>query len=131
MGGGYNGQPLPFYKNFFAGGSTSVRGFDTNSIGPKDTNGDALGGTRRIVGSAEVLFPMPGFTDIKALRLGTFFDVGTVADTFAFGSLRYSAGFDVAWSSPFGPLKFSIAQPLRKSSDDRIQRFQFTFGTLF
>lgn len=131
MGGGYNGQPLPFYKNFFAGGSTSVRGFDTNSIGPKDTNGDALGGTRRIVGSAEVLFPMPGFTDIKALRLGTFFDAGTVADTFAFGSLRYSAGIDISWSSPFGPLRFSIAQPLRKSSDDRIQRFQFTFGTLF
>jgi outer membrane protein insertion porin family len=131
MGGGYGGQPLPFYKNFFAGGSGSVRGFDTNSIGPKDTNGDALGGTRRIVGSAEVLFPVPGFTDVKALRLGTFVDTGTIASTFALGSLRYSAGFDVAWSSPFGPLRFSIAQPLRTLSGDKIQRFQFTFGTAF
>ncbi len=131
MGDGYSGQQLPFYKNFFAGGSTSVRGFDTNSIGPVDSNGNALGGTRRIVGSAEVLFPMPGFTDVKALRLGTFMDTGTVANTFNFSTLRVSAGFDVSWSSPFGPLRFSIAQPLRKFSDDRIQRFQFTFGTSF
>lgn len=131
MGEGYNGQQLPFYKNFFVGGSTSVRGFDTNSIGPVDNNGNALGGTRRIVGSAEVLFPMPGFTDVKALRLGTFVDTGTVANTFNFSTLRVSAGFDVSWSSPFGPLKFSIAEPLRTFSGDKIQRFQFTFGTSF
>ncbi|MGH8750528.1 MAG: outer membrane protein assembly factor BamA [Burkholderiales bacterium] len=131
LGGGYNGQPLPFFKNFFAGGSNSVRGFDTNSIGPKDNNGDAFGDTHLILGGAEVLFPVPGFTDVKALRLGTFFDAGTVAPSFAFGSLRYSAGVDVAWTSPFGPLRFSIAQVLRKQSDDKIQRFQFTFGTSF
>lgn len=131
IGGGYNGQPLPFFKNFFAGGNNSVRGFETNSIGPKDNNGDALGDTHRIVGSAEVLFPVPGFTDVKALRLGTFVDVGTVASSFDFGSLRYSVGIDVAWTSPFGPIRFSIAQPIRKLSDDKIQRFQFTFGTTF
>lgn len=131
MGDGYSGQQLPFYKNFFVGGSTSVRGFETNSIGPVDSNGNALGGTRRIVGSAEVLFPMPFFTDIKALRLGHFVDTGTVADTFDFSSLRVSTGLDVSWSSPFGPLKFSIAHPLRTFSSDKIQRFQFTFGTSF
>ena len=131
IGGGYNGQPLPFFKNFFAGGTNSVRGFDTNSIGPKDNNGDALGDTHLILGNAEVLFPVPGLTDIKALRLGTFVDAGTVASSFAFGSLRYSAGIDVSWTSPFGPIRFSIAQPIRKLSDDKIQRFQFTFGTTF
>ncbi|HMK13926.1 MAG TPA: outer membrane protein assembly factor BamA [Burkholderiales bacterium] len=131
MGDGYSGQSLPFYKNFFVGGSTSVRGFDTNSIGPKDINGNALGGTRRIVGSTEVLFPMPFFTEFKALRLGTFVDTGTVADTWNFSSLRVSTGFDVSWSSPFGPLKVSIAEPLIKFSGDKIQHFQFTFGTSF
>ncbi|HXZ96812.1 MAG TPA: outer membrane protein assembly factor BamA [Burkholderiales bacterium] len=131
MGDGYSGQSLPFYKNFFAGGSTSVRGFDTNSIGPKDIQGNAVGGTRRIVGSAEVLFPMPGFTEVKALRLGTFVDTGTVADTWHFSTLRVSTGLSVSWSSPFGPLKFSIAEPLRTFNGDKIQHFQFTFGTSF
>lgn len=131
IGAGYNGQPLPFFKNFFAGGTNSVRGFDTNSIGTKDNNGDALGDTHLILGSAEVLFPVPGLTDIKALRLGTFVDAGTVASSFAFGTLRYAAGIDVSWTSPFGPIRFSIAQPIRKLSDDKIQRFQFTFGTTF
>ncbi len=131
MGDGYSGQSLPFYKNFFVGGSTSVRGFETNSIGPKDSNGNALGGTRRVVGSVEVLFPMPFFTDFKALRLGHFVDMGTVADTWNFSTLRVSDGFDVAWSSPFGPLKVSIAKPLRDFSGDKIQHFQFTFGTSF
>lgn len=131
MGDGYSGQQLPFYKNFFAGGSTSVRGFDTGTIGPKDSNGNNLGGTRRIVGSAEVLFPMPFFTDLKALRLGHFVDTGTVNNTWNFSTLRVSTGFDVAWSSPFGPLKVSIARPLRDFSGDKIQKFQFTFGTSF
>ena len=131
MGDGYGGQQLPFYKNFYAGGSNSVRGFSENSIGPVDSNGNALGGTRRIVGSVEVLFPMPGFTDVKALRLGHFVDTGTVADTWNFSTLRVSTGLDVSWTSPFGPLKFSIAHPLRTFSSDKIQRFQFTFGTTF
>ncbi|HEY6282015.1 MAG TPA: outer membrane protein assembly factor BamA [Burkholderiales bacterium] len=131
MGGGYSGQSLPFYKNFYAGGSNSVRGFDTNTIGPKDSNGNSLGGTRRMVGSVEVLFPMPFLTEMKALRLGYFVDTGTVNNTFNFSTLRVSTGFDVAWSSPFGPLKVSIAKPLRSLSGDRIQRFQFTFGTEF
>ncbi|HYA19872.1 MAG TPA: outer membrane protein assembly factor BamA [Burkholderiales bacterium] len=131
MGDGYSGQSLPFFKNFFAGGSTSVRGFDTNSIGPRDIEGNAVGGTRRIVGSGELLFPMPGFEDVKALRLGTFVDTGTVADTWHFSSLRVSTGVSVSWSSPFGPLKFSIAEPLRTFNGDKIQHFQFTFGTSF
>jgi len=131
MGDGYSGQSLPFYKNFYAGGSTSVRGFSTNSIGPVDIYGNAVGGTRQIVGTSEVLFPMPGFSDIKALRLGTFVDTGTVADTWNFSTLRVSAGLDVSWTSPFGPLKISVAQPLRKFNSDKIQRFQFTFGTSF
>ncbi len=130
-GGGYGDTPLPFFKNFFAGGNNSVRGYDTSSLGPRDTNGDALGGRYRIVGNAELLFPFPGVTNDKSLRMSTFVDAGTVDDSFSFGELRYSVGIAVAWVSPVGPLKVSIAQPINDKPGDEVQRFQFVFGTAF
>ena len=49
----------------------------------------------------------------------------------SFSDLRYSTGFGVAWISPLGPLKFSIAFPLNDKEDDDTQRFQFQIGTGF
>jgi outer membrane protein insertion porin family len=138
-GDGYNDKPLPFYKNYYAGGIGSVRGFETSSLGERDVdaNGNVLrttiGGNRRLVGNAEILFPLPGTQD-KTLRLGTFIDAGQVwssGDTLNLGDLRYSAGVSVSWSSPMGPLKFSIAQPLNKEPLDRLQKFQFQLGSTF
>ena len=74
---GYNDKPLPFFKNFYAGGVGSVRGFETASLGPRDLNGDVLGGDRRFVGNIELLFPMPGNKE-KNVRLAAFLDVGNV-----------------------------------------------------
>ncbi len=129
---GYGGKDLPFFKNFYAGGVSSVRGYDTGSIGPKDTNGLALGGTRRFVGNAEVLFPFPGVKHDKSLRASVFFDGGAIYDQSGSGDgLRYSAGLAINWSSPFGPLKFSFAKPLNSKEGDKLQKFQFQFGSVF
>src|SRR6185436_3239080 len=57
---GLSGKPVPFFKGYYAGGPGSVRGYRAYSLGPQDTDGNSLGGTRRITGSAEVLFPLPG-----------------------------------------------------------------------
>jgi outer membrane protein insertion porin family len=127
---------LPFFQNFYLGGIGSVRGYDNNSLGPKDTNGDYMGGTRKAVANAEVLFPFPGMKDNKSVRASVFFDAGSVWDTTFSGStpsseLRYSAGFAVTWLSPLGPMKFSYADPLRKKEGDKQQRFQFQLGTVF
>ncbi|WP_374338905.1 outer membrane protein assembly factor BamA [Methyloversatilis sp.] len=139
-GRGYGDKPLPFYKNFYVGGIGSVRGFETASIGERDRDSDGnilrttIGGDRRLVMNAEVLFPFPGAGFDKTLRLGTFFDAGNVwadGQSLNLGDLRYSAGLSVAWSSPMGPLKFSIAQPLNKDPLDRLQRFQFQMGNVF
>ena len=134
FGNGYGGKPLPFFKNFYAGGNTSVRGYDSGSLGPKDTNGDSLGGNRRLVGNAEIFFPFPGLKNDKSVRLSTFVDGGSafgVGEQFNLGNLRYSAGVAVSWFSPIGPLKFSLAQPLNAKPEDKKQRFQFTLGTSF
>jgi outer membrane protein insertion porin family len=69
---GRGGKPLPFFKNYYAGGPTSVRGYEDFSLGPRDAEGNSLGGTRRVVGNAELLFPMPGAAQDKSLRRGPF-----------------------------------------------------------
>ncbi len=140
VGGGLGSKPLPFFKNFYAGGNSSVRGFENGTLGPRDINGDALGGDKRMVGNAELFFPLPGLKDDQSLRMSAFVDAGATFgpnDTqgrykdFDFGDLRYSAGVAVLWVSPLGPLKFSLAQPLVKQSGDKTEVFQFTLGNVF
>jgi outer membrane protein insertion porin family len=134
-GGGYSGKELPFFKNFFAGGNTSVRGYNISSLGPRDATNRTLGGNKRAVGNIEVLFPMPGMRNDRTVRLSAFLDGGTVWGPGGVRpeqeGLRYSAGIAVTWISPMGPLKISVAQPLNSKPGDNIQRFQFQFGQQF
>ena len=146
IGDGYGGKTLPFFKNFYAGGVSSVRGYDTATLGPKlndPTNPGsylAAGGNKRVVGNVELFFPMPGLENDQSVRLSTFIDGGATwgpddylrrYNSFNFKDLRYSTGIALSWVSPVGPLKFSLAKPLNAKQDDRTQVFQFTLGTVF
>jgi outer membrane protein insertion porin family len=131
----YGNKELPFFKNFYAGGIGSVRGFDSNSLGPRDpATAEALGGDKRLVGNAELLFPVPGMGRDNSMRLSGFFDMGNVwgyDSKFSLSDMRYSAGVALAWNSPMGPLKFSFANPFNKKADDKVQRLQFQMGSVF
>lgn len=142
-GGGIGDSELPFYRNFFVGGVSTVRGYQSGSIGPKeiDIDGDvvALGGDTKMVGNVELLFPMPGIKD-NSVRLSTFFDAGAAFGTgdalygsnkIGFEDLRFSTGVGVAWNSPLGPLKFSLAYPINPKDHDETEVFQFSMGTTF
>ncbi|GAB2904807.1 outer membrane protein assembly factor BamA [Uliginosibacterium flavum] len=139
---GYGGKPVPFYKNYYAGGIGTIRGYKDNSIGPKaesnysdgSSSSVSVGGTRRITGGLEFLFPMPGVKEKdRSMRLSAFIDGGVLWDdkttSFAMTDFRYSTGFGMSWLSPIGPLKFSLGFPLRKKLGDDVQRFQFLIGT--
>jgi len=138
---GYGGQPLPFFKNFYAGGIGSVRGYESSSLGPVDAvTLLSLGGNRRLVGNAEFLMPVPGLGQDKSVRLSAFLDGGQVwgvdpvtgADQkMSLKDIRYAAGLGLTWSSPMGPLKFTLAKPLNKKVGDRLQQFQFQMGSVF
>jgi outer membrane protein insertion porin family len=140
---GLGGQEVAFFKNFYAGGTGSVRGWDTASLGPYeiDSDGDEvrLGGTRRVIFNAELMMPLPGFGKDRSMRFGPFFDAGQVysdaankdSSVYDSGPIRMSVGVAASWLSPVGPLKFSFAQPLNKQDGDNIQRFQFQLGTTF
>jgi len=130
---GYRGHPLPFFKNFYAGGTGSVRGFETATLGPQDTNGDVLGGNRRVVFNWETLFPLPGYKE-KNVRLATFLDAGNVwgeDEKVRWEDVRASVGIAISWDSPVGPLRFSFAQPIKSKPQDKIERFQFQLGKIF
>ncbi len=129
---GTSGKPLPFYKAFYAGGVGSVRGYESGSLGPRDIYGNSLGGKRKIVGNAELFYPI--LKGERSVRLSGFFDAGQIyVNGFQpeFENFRFSSGVGLAWNSPIGPLKFSYAFPLNSIDADRIQKFQFQVGTVF
>jgi len=129
--GGYENKPLPFFKVFYLGGVNSLRGYETASVGPKDTNGDSLGGSHLLLASAEILFPFPGLQKDKSVRLSWFVDAGTVGEKYDFQEMRYSTGLGFNWYSPVGPMKISFGKALNPKPDDRLQSIQFTLGTIF
>lgn len=126
------GNPYPLFKNYYAGGIGSVRGFEAASLGPRDADNYPRGGQSKIVASAEFLFPLPGAGNDQQVRMFTFVDVGNVwAESIDLTDLRYSTGLGLNWLSPLGPLKLSVGFPINKQPGDRTQRFQFQIGTGF
>jgi outer membrane protein insertion porin family len=135
MAASYDKNPLPFFKYFYAGGVGSLRGYEPNSIGPRDINGAYLGGDKRLLASSEFLFPMPGAGKEKSVRLSAFVDgaavFGNATEVDGSDGPRFSTGIALTWISPVGPLKMSYAWPLAEHPGDRLQRFQFTLGQIF
>lgn len=144
-GDGYDKtSTLPFFENYFGGGTGSVRGYKNNTLGPRDSNGYPFGGSSKIIGNAELFFPVPFLSETKSVRLGTFFDAGNVSDGLNVDNMKYSAGLSGEWLSPFGALSVSAALPLNDGSytyvdnnnqtvtgKDQKQMFQFNFGQNF
>ena len=140
---------LPFYENFYAGGTRSVRGFRDNTLGPRESVAGSnylqpLGGALKTVGSLEMYFPT--LLDSPAARISAFVDFGTVfadADAFDAKDFRASVGVALMWRAPVGPISISYAYPIRKQDDvfggsgdlirrgDEVERLQFTFGGAF
>jgi len=149
---------LPPYRQYFAGGPESVRGFRESRLGPKDNFGRPYGGNIKTVAQTELLLPMPEKWRNSA-RFSLFYDIGNVfsnqdvrffgptrADgsslpvdySFSYDELRQSTGIAVQWLAPLGVFRFSYAVPLKKFSGDTDTRygdetegFQFSIGQAF
>lgn len=124
---------LPFYEHFYGGGVRDIRGFDDNTLGPKDPFCRSLGGDFKVSGGIEVAIPTP-FTQGSGSRIALFIDVGNVYEninTFDAEYLRASTGLSVTWQAPVGPIIMNFAWPLKEQKGDRTETIQFSFGTTF
>ncbi len=134
-GKGIGDSRYPVFKNFYAGGIGSVRGYESSTLGQVDPNyGYAVGGSKRLIGNVELQFPFPGSGTDRSLRWFTFLDAGQVFNEnqkIRPSEFRASAGIGLSWISPVGPLKLSYAKPLNALPGDRLERFQFQMGTGF
>ena len=157
-GDGYGDtSELPFYERYFAGGIRTVRGFESNSLGPRDLvetfegsgiyerTGSTIGGNMRATAGADYIFPIP-FVEKppNSVRFSAFLDIGNVFLTgvptydatndetgFQIDQLRSSYGLSLVWLSPIGPLRFSYAQTINDAPDDDLRAFQFSIGSFF
>ncbi|MGH8179210.1 MAG: outer membrane protein assembly factor BamA [Steroidobacter sp.] len=152
---------LPPYRQYFAGGPESVRGFRESRLGPRDDFGRPYGGNIKTVAQTELLLPMPEKWRNSA-RFSVFFDIGnvfsdqgvvfrapdldgdptTVAPVvdygFSYDELKQSVGVAVQWLAPLGVFRFSYAMPLNDERGDTLTRwgdevegFQFSIGQAF
>jgi len=125
---------VPFYDKYYTGGFNSVRGFEDNSLGPRGTTDQTIGGDLKTVANVEVFFRAPLLEESENFRVSLFYDIGNVYATiedFEANELRSSAGVAAIWLSPIGPLTFSYAYPLKTQEGDDLQQFQFNVGANF
>ncbi len=124
---------LPFYEHFYSGGVRDLRGYDDNTLGPKDPFCRAVGGDFKVSSGVELAFPLQ-LGGQAGTRLALFVDTGYVyenIDAFDADKLRGSAGISVTWEAPIGPIVISWAFPFNDQPGDRTEDLQFSFGTTF
>ena len=125
---------LPFYEHFYSGGVRDLRGYDDNTLGPKDAFCRSVGGDFKVAGGFELAIPTPFAGGRSGTRIALFVDTGYVYENvsaFELDKLRGSFGLSVTWEAPIGPIVISYAFPFNDRPGDRTEDLQFSFGTTF
>ncbi len=137
-----DGEPVPVFERYYAGGINSVRGYYLNSLGPTQRvlgSGDPqstdqrlpVGGNQLALVNLEVEFPI---IQQAAIRGVLFYDAGNAfaaEDRISWGGMRKSYGFGIRWFSPIGPLRFEWGFPIDRRPDEEKRQFEFTIGSFF
>ena len=124
-----NGIRVPIFDRLFLGGANNLRGFNFRDVGPKDSNGEPLGGDTLARFTVEATFPV-----IDRVRVATFVDAGYInANAFDFGTVHMASdvGFGLRLDLPVGPLKIDYGIPLQKDNNKGGGKVQFSVGYQF
>jgi outer membrane translocation and assembly module TamA len=131
------GENVPFYKRYFLGGASSIRGWGRYEISPLSGFGFPIGGMSMLEGSTELRVPIKG-----KLGAAAFFDFGNVwADSWSLDvrDLRYAAGPGIRYETPIGPARFDVGYQLNPiegllvngAPQKRRIRMHFSIGQAF
>ena len=113
---------VPIFKRFFAGGSTSMRGYSFQELGPLNSSRDPLGGNSIMVGNVEVRLP-----PFRKLGAVAFVDYGNVyPESFGFdlGDLKYAAGAGLRYHTAIGPVRLDFGYLLNPAVAERDRRLR-------
>lgn len=122
-------KPLPLYERFYVGGIYTVRGIGFGEGGPRDANGDVIGGTKQVIFNTEYIFPIVSELKLKGV---TFFDAGRAFDSFKdIGDVKYGAGIGFRWFSPIGPIRLEWGHNINRKPGESKSKWEFTFGSAF
>ncbi len=113
-------EELPASVRFFAGGDNSVRGYDFDTLGPVDADGNVIGGSSLATGSFEFEQPLRA-----RWSLAFFVDAGNAFEGSRIDA-KTGAGIGGRWQSPLGPIRIDLARPVRDDTDD--WRFHVSLG---
>ncbi len=122
-----NGK-LSVFQKFFLGGINTVRGYDYQTISPRDANGYLVGGTKMMCYNVEYRFPLLKEQGVVGL---VFFDAGNVFDdsqSWTFSGIKKSAGAGIRWYSPIGPLRLEYGFKLDRQGDESPGKWEFSVG---
>ena len=126
---GVTGSQTPIFENYYAGGFSTLRGFDFRGASPVN-GGVIVGGEFRFLGSVEYMMPLTADDMLKGV---VFCDYGTVEETprFSSDSFRVAVGTGLRISIPAlgpAPLALDFAFPVARADSDTEQMFSFFFG---
>ena len=126
---GWGGEEVPIFERFFLGGATTLRGQRTRSVGPKDSEGEVIGGTSELLFSTELIIPIfPRFRFVLFFDAGNAYGFGTDFDA---TDLRLGAGVGLRFFSPLGPLRLDVGYNLDKEPGEKTYQFHFSVGSSF
>lgn len=119
---------LPISERIYLGGISSIRGYESRSISPKNEKGYLIGGKKVFNNSFELSFPL-----VKRLKMRSafFFDYGMIGNNNFDEIQRASAGLSIEWVTPLGPLQLIFSEPFMNKDGDDISRFEFSIGRRF
>ncbi|HTS66552.1 MAG TPA: translocation/assembly module TamB domain-containing protein [Candidatus Acidoferrales bacterium] len=126
---GFNSNNLVLSDRFYAGGGTTIRGFQQDALGPTLANGTPIGGNASFIFNEELRYPLFWIFDAVS-----FVDVGNVfpqVNDFRFGELRKAGGFGLRVRNPFVVLRFDYGFKLDRRPGEKIGAFFFSIGQAF